>query len=87
MTFCQKLKSTAAYTPSILRTAGTFVLSTYCGPRKSLIRLVGFFVKMWLLKAEPLFILFLPTLKRLAAPRTVFIFGMLILFEILYASA
>ncbi|RKV99250.1 MAG: hypothetical protein D8H92_00800 [Campylobacter sp.] len=38
---------------------------------------------MWLLKAEPLLILFLPTLKRLAAPRTVFILGILILLKFL----
>ncbi|KAA6227346.1 hypothetical protein FMM58_07770 [Campylobacter sp. LR291e] len=30
---------------------------------------------MWLLKAEPLLILFLPTLKRLTALFTLFIFG------------
>jgi hypothetical protein len=40
-------------------------------------RLVGFLVKIWLLYAEPRLILFLVDLNRFAAPRTVFIFGML----------
>ena len=51
------------------------MLCTYLAVLKSRILFAGFLVKMWLRKAEPLLILFLPTLKRLTALLTLFIFG------------
>jgi hypothetical protein len=62
---------------SIILTERSFVLSTYCATFNPRILFVGFLVKIWLLKAAPRLMRFLAALKRFAAPRTVFIFGML----------
>lgn len=77
--FSSKHYLNAAHMPSIFSTALTFVLCTYFAVRKSRILFAGFLVKMWLRNAEPLLILFLPTLKRLTALLTLFIFGIFVL--------